>query len=564
MEKEAQQDVGPEVRPTVPDYVPVRMLNEYVYCPRLFYLEWVSKQFADNEFTVDGRWQHRAVDVEAGAAPAGDDEELFRNARAVTLSSDALGLIGKADIIEGHGTKVIPVDIKRGRPSKHGDHPVHLPERVQLAALGLLLRENGYECSEAAVFFVETRQRIGFDLDDDLIETTLRQLELARLAAASPEAPAPLDDSPKCDGCSLVGICLPDEIGFTTGQRTAPPRRLIPTDDSARPLYVTVPGSYVRKSGGRIEITKDREVIASERLIDVSQLALYGNIQVSSQAVRELMKNDIPVCWFTWGGWFQGITEGLPANNVELRRRQVLSSPDQSLRISGAMIAGKIRNSRTLLRRNSRDRNKETLASLRMLAKRAEHAESVQSLLGYEGTAARLYFSQFPTMLRSADSLPGGPFDMTGRNRRPPRDAVNCLLSFVYGLLTKDCVATLRSVGFDPLSGFLHTPRFGRPALALDLSEEFRSVVADSVVLTVINNREVAPKDFIVRAGGVALTPDGRKSVLRAYERRLGDQLTHPVFGYKITWRRTIEVQARMLAAHLMGEIDAYRPIETR
>lgn len=311
-------------------------------------------------------------------------------------------------------------------------------------------------------------------------------------------------------------------------------------------------------------MTKNKEVIASERLIDISQVCLYDNVQMSSQVVRELMKREAPICWFSWGGWFQGITEGLPGGNIELRRRQFLCDQDVALEIARRMIASKVRNSRTLLRRNTKDRNNDALESLRKLGRRAATAESVESLLGDEGTAARLYFAQFPTMLRHAEALPGGAFDFSGRSRRPPRDAINCLLSFTYGLLTKDCVSTLRAVGFDPYLGFLHRPRFGRPALALDLSEEFRSLIADSVVLNVVNNGEVGANDFIVRAGGVSLTPDGRKAVLRCCERRLGSEITHPVFGYKVTWRRALEVQARLLGALLLGEIDRYQPIETR
>jgi CRISPR-associated endonuclease Cas2 len=156
-------------------------------------------------------------------------------------------------------------------------------------------------------------------------------------------------------------------------------------------------------------------------------------------------------------------------------------------------------------------------------------------------------------MLRVA-SLPGEPFAFEGRNRRPPRDPVNCLLSFAYALLAKDCVATLRSVGFDPYYGVLHRPRFGRPALALDLAEEFRAIIADSVVVTAINNGEVRPGHFTVRAKGVALTAEGRKAMLRCHERRLEAEITHPTFGYRISYRRTIEIQARLLGDSMNRE----------
>lgn len=167
-------------------------------------------------------------------------------------------------------------------------------------------------------------------------------------------------------------------------------------------------------------------------------------------------------------------------------------------------------------------------------------------------------------MVRPDKQLPGSPFTFEGRNRRPPLDAVNCLLSYLYGLVVKDLTAVLFAIGLDPYMGFYHRPRFGRPALSLDLSEEFRPLVAESVTINLINNGEVSDHDFLVRAGGVTLTQSGRKTVLSAYERRLSTTIKHPVFGYEVSYRRALEVQGRILAAHLLGEIPDYVPFTTR
>lgn len=255
---------------------------------------------------------------------------------------------------------------------------------------------------------------------------------------------------------------------------------------------------------------------------------------------------------------------GLPGKNVELRRRQLVTASQGGLKIARQVVQGKVRNSRTLLRRNTRARDDRALEQLNELAQQAGDAESTASLLGVEGAAARIYFGAFPTMLREDKRLPGDAFSFEGRNRRPPLDPVNCLLSYVYGLLTKELTVTLLAVGFDPYLGFYHRPRFGRPALALDLAEEFRPLIAESVVINLINNGEVSARDFVVRAGGVALTQVGRKAVLVAYERRMAHELTHPVFGYRVTYRRVLEVQARLLAAHILGEIPRYSPVVTR
>lgn len=547
---------------SVPDLVPARMVNEYCYCPRLFHLEWVGAQFADNLDTVEGRWHHRKVDAASGAAPLPDEGEV-RVARSVMLSSSRLGLVAKIDLLEGTGDAVVPVDTKRGSPPDIPERAWE-PERVQLCVQGLLLREHGYRCDAGVLYFAGSRERVTVPFDDHLLERTLAVVDELRSVAESGVPPPPLVDSPKCPRCSLVGICLPDEVNALTERSGRPPRRLMPRDHNGRPLYVTEQGAFVTKDKGRIDVRKEGERVASVRLLDVSQLCLYGNVQVSTQLLRQLFAEEVPVCWFTYGGWFSGIGTGLPGRNVELRRRQFLEASRGDPDLARRFVVGKVRNCRTLLRRNTRARSDRVLDQLRSLGEQASAATSLASLLGIEGTAARLYFGAFPTMIRGDKRLPGSPFTFEGRNRRPPTDAVNCLLSFVYGLLVKDLTVVLHAVGFDPYLGFYHRPRFGRPALALDLAEEFRPLIAESVVINLINNGEVAAHDFIVRAGGVSLTASGRKAVLAAYERRLATEIRHPLFGYKVTYRRVLEVQARLLGAFLIGETPEYTAFTTR
>ena len=543
----------------VPELVPARMVNEFEYCPRLFYLEWVQSRFEDNPDTVEGRYVHRNVDAGGGRIDDPDEDSPVRKARSVTISSEDLGIIAKADIIEGKGNKVIPVEVKRGRPPKHG--PAWSPELVQICAIGLILQDSGYDCSEGQIFFAESRERVKVPFDEKLVWQTLNVLRDLKEVAGSPDPPPPLVDSPKCPRCSLVGICLPDETNLLADRSEVPPRRLTPRDSAARPLYVTEQGTRIGVRKGRVTVSQQKEVLQEVRLIDVSQISIYGNVQISSQAMRAMFNQQVPVCWFSYGGWFQGVAHGLPSKHVDLRRRQVAIAVQAGLPIAQKMIEGKIRNSRTLLRRNSRSEVKPVLDQLKATADQTAEVDTVESLLGVEGVAARLYFSEFSTMLKDA-SL--GTFDFQGRNRRPPRDPINCLLSYGYSLLTKDLTAVTLAVGFDPYLGVFHKPRFGRPALALDLAEEFRPLIADSVVVNVINNGEIQENGFMVRAQGVALTQQGRKSFIAAYERRLDQEVTHPVYGYKITYRRVLEVQARMLGAYLLGEIPEYVPFMTR
>jgi CRISPR-associated protein Cas1 len=226
-------------------------------------------------------------------------------------------------------------------------------------------------------------------------------------------------------------------------------------------------------------------------------------------------------------------------------------------------VASKVRNCRTLLRRNHSRPPPVVLSELEQLAKKAEQAEALESLLGLEGTAARTYFGAFSGMLKGEAAV-GGEFDLEGRNRRPPRDPINALLSFVYSLLSKDFALALSAAGLDPLLGFYHQPRFGRPALALDLMEEFRPLVADSVVIGALNGGSFGPGDFLTHPSGVAMRPPARKRLLFAYERRMDQVITHPVFGYRISYRRVLEVQARLLGRCLLGELEEYPSFRTR
>ena len=552
------------------------MVNEFMYCPRLAYLEWVQGEFADSADTVEGRFQHRRVDKPAGdlRAPeqpaeesAGEESDScpMLHARSLLLSDDTVGAIARVDLIEQHGATVTPIDYKHGAAPRIREGAWE-PERVQLCLQGLILRANGYRCTEGVLYFVTSKERIRIPFDDALVRRTREAVQCLRDMADSGRIPPPLVDSPKCPRCSLVGICLPDEVNLLSSgrsdARSDTVRRLVPARDDALPLYVQTQGAVVGKSGDMLEVRAQGEELQKVRLMDVSHLAVFGNAQVTSQALRELCDRGIPVCHFTYGGWFCGITTGMAHKNVELRCRQYVTAlaTEGSLPIARQFVFGKLRNCRTLLRRNHTAPPSAVLTELGRLADRARAAESLDSLLGIEGAGARSYFSAFKGMLKSESMT----FDFRRRNRRPPRDPVNALLSLLYAMLIKQATITILAVGLDPFLGFYHQPKYGKPALALDLAEEFRPLIGDSVCLGLINNGVLSDVDFIARAGAVALTQAGRRKVLEAYERRLDTLIAHPLFGYSISYRRVMEVQARLLSRHLLGELPEYPVFRTR
>jgi CRISPR-associated protein Cas1 len=314
---------------------------------------------------------------------------------------------------------------------------------------------------------------------------------------------------------------------------------------------------------------KEKDAVVQEvRIGEICQVNLMGNVQVSTQAVQELCTREVPVCYFSMGGWFYGITMGFNQKNVFLRRSQFRLSEEESFArsIARRLVAGKVRNQRTLLQRNHVEPKRQTLAGLKEMAERAEEARSLGELLGIEGNAARLYFGDFAGMMKPDEEreTKGLAFEMDGRNRRPPRDPVNALLSLGYSLLAKDLTVACYAVGFDPYVGFYHQPRFGRPALALDLMEPFRPLVVDSAVLTAINTGMVTEADFVRAGGGVALKASGRKAFMNAYEARMNALVTHPLFEYRVSYRRMLEIQSRLLARVLEGEIGEYPVFTTR
>ncbi len=525
-------------------------------------------EWANSRDTVEGRHTHRRVDRASGNLPdpATVEDTEAAHARSVTLSSTRLGLIAKMDLVEAEGFVVTPVDYKRGkRPHVKGG--AYDSERVQLCVQGLILEEHDYQCTEGVLYFAESRERVKVVFDDELRAQTRNAIDGLRLIAAGGQIPKPLEDSPKCPRCSLVGICLPDEVQFMRNQQT-PPRPLAAHQDTALPVYVQARGAKVAKKGETIEISVDDQPVQSVRLIDMSQLVLMGSVYLTAPTLHELMSREIPVSWHSFGGYFLGHTIGTGHKNVEIRTAQYRTSfdPAACLRLAKGLVVAKIQNQRTLLRRNwkASEPCDELIESFKADIRSAQRAEDLGLLLGAEGQAAAKYFGHFSAMLSGADANASMSFDFTTRNRRPPTDPVNALLSYAYAILSRTWTTTLTAVGFDPYRGFFHQPRYGRPALALDMMEPFRPLIADSAVIQAVNNGEVRPTDFTSVASSVSLSDDGRKRFIGTIERRLSQEITHPVFDYKVSYRRLLELQARLLARHLLGELDENPNFTTR
>jgi len=611
-----------------PQQIPARMMNEFVYCKRLFYYEFVEGVFVENADTLRGEAIHQRVDSGNGALPAAkskkwktaeaekasdvveaptneiqpqSSEPETIHSRSVQMGSERLGIVAKMDLVESKAEKddllsaleVCPVDYKAGAP-REGEESNELwdTDCMQLGLQALILRDNGYTCNEGVIYYRATKQRVRLAITPELENWILQNIADARRVITE-AIPAPLLNSPKCVRCSLAPVCLPDEtrmlaqsaqeIEISAEQKPSAseseaPRRLIAARDDTRPLYLNTQGYRV---GCKDEVltVKDKDKMVEEvRMRDLSHVALFGNIQISTQAVQSLCEQEVPVTYFSMGGWFYGITRGHGLKNVFLRMEQFRLARDEGfcLGLARQFVHGKIRNHRTLLMRNHLEPPEPIIMKLKRAAEDALEASSIQELLGIEGAAASQYFQHFSGMVKVEDDLPGlglqientkqrmFNFNFNNRNRRPPTDPVNAMLSLAYSLLSKDCTLAALAVGFDPYIGFYHQPRFGRLALGLDIMEEMRPLIAESAVLSCINNRVITDKDFVKAGQAVNLSAPGRKRFFQMYEQRMSSLITHPLFDYKVSYRRALELQARLLAKTLTGEIKEYVPLLTR
>ncbi len=527
------------------DLIPVRMINEYVFCKRLFWIEYVASEFQESADTIYGTYAHRNV----------DKPKVAKNGMvltAVNLSSDRYGITGRLDLVEKIGDEYAPVEFKKGGMKKG-------PWRndiSQLVAQCLLLREGGYKCNHGYIFYAENGKRIKVSIDDGMIRTLVSLIDEIRDTARLEAPPPPINDE-RCSGCSLNQVCMPDETKFLSGDANIEIRRLRPMRQDRYPVYVTDQGSVVKKEGNRLAILgKERTYVD---LIQISSVSVFGNIQITSQAMQTLLKEGIPVAYFSTNGWLYGMFFNNFTKNSILRLKQYGVSVDQGKRIDIAksIVKGKIKNQRTLIRRNAEGSEKE-LRDMMDLVARVDKCNSIEELLGIEGEAARVYFSAFSKLLSHLD------FTFQGRNRRPSTDPVNSMLSFLYAVLAKDAMSSLLLVGLDPYIGFYHSIKYGKPSLALDIMEEFRPLIVDSTVLRAVNSNQLDQEDFTTTMGAVAIKDNARRKLLRLYEERMDTVITHPLFGYKLTYRQTLEIQARLLSKVVMGEFKIYRAFTTR
>lgn len=545
-------------------YVQIRELNEMVFCERLHHLMYVQGLFENNADTLEGSFQHQ---LREGT----EQNNLLDGVKLSSLVLYALEgkLGGKIDGICEENGEYIPIEDKHSKKPGHtgkyklGNYEVEtevwINDFAQLIGEVFVLRANGYATTYGKIYYRGSNELVKVEYlpeYDDVVKMLVEKC----IENHQKTMPEPLIDSEKCIRCSLNWICLPEEVN-TMKKECSEPRRLFPGRPDSGILYVTSVGSKVGKEGECFSIWRPTEKSSLVPIKDVEHICVYGNVQVTTQAMQVLTDLGGSVFYFSSGGWMKAVAGPLLTKNVLLRKEQFLRFEKEDFKtgLIRAIVAAKIENQRTLIRRNGNENTKDVLLDLKRQKTAMEKRFDVDSLRGYEGNAAKSYWKGYNELLDDSTNL-----KMDGRNRRPPKDEVNAMLSYGYSLLLRDFISAIATTGMDYLYGFFHSVIPGRPALALDLMEPYRPLIVDSVVLRMVNEKIINKKDFVASQAGVIMKPSAKKALIEQYEKRVDEMITHPKFGYRLSYRRMFALEAKLLGKYIEGELDEYYPLTTR
>lgn len=527
------------------DTLPISLICDFIFCPRRAWLEIQGEKVESLQMEYGFR-AHRVVDDVEGRRGNSDY-------KAINVYHKELGLSGRLDAVRMNGDDGVIIREYKATPVRRS-MDVTRAMRVQLALQATCMEDMGYRVDGVEIFFTSHHRNVPVQLDESDYEEAYKAVQSVRTLIECDNAPLPLEDDPRCMRCSHVGICLPEERTHTfSGHRI-----VVKIPDHAVTHLVTA-GARAYLRAGRMHVSKNNEEIASVPLDSVQALQVHGNIDVSSGLLRELMWRNIPVLWCSGTGRLMGWSVSSYGPNGETRVAQHVASGEGRLDLAREFIAAKIHNQRVLLRRS--DKTSPVLSDMKDVEKAIANTNRVQDILGMEGRAAALYFSQFHHLISPGKRA---EWPWIERLRHPAPDSLNALLDYAYSLLLSDCVRAIISCGLDPHAGFLHSSKRNKPALALDLMEEFRAPIADSVVQTVVNNGEIKHNWFVGVMGAVRLRDEARKALIAAYERRMATELKHPLYDYRASWRRIVEIQARMVLGYLEGSLEHYRGIRVR
>ncbi|MBX9938238.1 MAG: type I-MYXAN CRISPR-associated endonuclease Cas1 [Candidatus Obscuribacterales bacterium] len=551
------------------DSLRVNALHALRYCRRLFYLEEVEQQYVQDEAVFAGRRLHTELE---------DDENDWCS---LSLESSSLGLRGKVDALRTKDGCIIPYEHKRGRSMRtDGSKPEAWPsDRLQVLAYALLV-ENARECqvTEARVRYHGDNVLVKIIVDEEARAEVISAIAEARQLRSSVERPPVTDNQRLCVKCSLAPVCLPEEARFTKhssreeSNGNLPALRLFPPDDDRKVIHIVEQGAKIGRTGDQLKIEyKDSNSKTVKLPVnDVSQIVINGFSQISTQALRFCAEEGVGVHYVASSGQYLGCFSSARSNRVQQKIRQfkALLDPDLCLKLAKQTVLCRMDMQRQVLKRTlsrteqGHENLGDVIKKIKVLQRLVPSVSAVEKLRGFEGGAAALYFSAFDDLL--SEEVPEA-LRFHRRNRRPPKDRVNALLSYGYGMLLKDVIQALNVVGLEPAFGFYHQPRSSAPPLALDVMEVFRCLLVDIPVLNSINRLQWSPsEDFVETPGQVWLSDSGKRRFIEVYERRKADSWKHPIIGYSLSYARMIELEVRLLEKEWMTEGGLYARLRLR
>jgi CRISPR-associated protein Cas1 len=531
---------------------PVRVmaLHALGYCQRLFYLEEVEAIRVADASVFAGRELHAGLEA---------DEE--GEAVSIELTSEALGLTGKVDCLKRRDGSYVPYEHKRGKPARADDGTAEAwpSDRLQVIAYAVLLEEAfGRAIAEGRIRYHAANVTVRVPIDEQASADLQEAITTARRLRESVERPPIAENERLCARCSLAPVCLPEEVRQERDPERDPVR-LFPPDRDGSTLHVVSQGAHIGRSGESIVIKPRDGPESKHPSRGVDTLLLHGFAQVSTQALRLCVEHGIGIHWLTTTGYHTASVTPT-AGQVQRRIRQYRALTDEAtcLRLARALVLAKVESQHRYLLRATRGGDvvrqhlMPHLAALQDALKHAAAAGDRDSLRGHEGTAAVQYFHGLRAILgeQVSESLRSA-----SRNRRPPLDRFNALLSYGYGLLHTAVMRAVLAVGLEPALGFFHTPRSAAYPLVLDLMELFRVPLWDLVLIGSLNRGQWDPDaDFAVSRAKVWLSETGRKKAIELFESRLQEAWKHPVLNYSLSYARTIELEARLLEKEWTGE----------
>ncbi|ELR97562.1 type I-MYXAN CRISPR-associated endonuclease Cas4/Cas1 [Gloeocapsa sp. PCC 73106] len=532
------------------DTIRVCALHAFAYCPRLFYLEEVEQLYTQDAAVFAGRRLHEEIETQ-------EAEEWLD----LYLEDEILGLRGRVDALRTRNGETIPYEHKRGRchrDEKKQPQPWE-SDRLQILAYCYLLEVSlGITVTEGRIRYHADNVLIHVPFDEEGKQWVRDTIQKAKALRNSPYRPPVSDNEHLCSRCSLSPVCLPEEARLAHNKEWHP-LRLFPQDDEREVIHILEPGTRVGRTGERLKISRRNQPDEKVSIQQVSQVVLHSFSQISTQAVHFLSGKDVGIHFLSGGGRYIGSLD-TRSGSIQRRIRQyeALTKPDFCLELARKLVNCRGDGQRKFLMRGRRNQVKlspaldKAIAQMKAVLKQLPKINSIESLLGIEGNLAALYFGALPHLL-SLNLPPAFAFE--GRNRRPPKDRFNAMLSFGYSLLIKDVMNAILSVGLEPALGFYHQPRTQAPPLALDLMEIFRVLLVDMIVITSLNRQQWDESaDFDIRGPQVWLSDNGRRKFINLYEQRKAESWKHPVTGYSLTYRRLLELEVRLLEKEWCGE----------